>query len=170
MKIEIFFDLNSKQTKYAFDHFKQAYHLFIYHDKLELTFKSYEISKQNILHQFIQFVKREYPALDIITEVLNCLYELKLTETETLAHVLLTYKIPQDKVNEALSSGKYAAIIRNHEEHAVLKKVKMTPHFIFENKVILSGEQSVKTYLDKLIEFYEYESKQEYCEDDDCKR
>lgn len=123
-------------------------------------------------HRVLQIAKEK--SLDMVfTELAMSAYfekGLDLESEEVLFSMAEQVGLSKDDVKKALTEDEYALKVRQDQQWARGIGVRGVPHFVFDDKVSVSGAQPVETFIEaiKYTKNLSNQQNADMCEDDNC--
>lgn len=123
---------------------------------LNFRFDMLQLSATEMAHEIAHFAQQSHKGSEIINRFFKGYFEdgLDLSDTETLMRLAQEAGLDLAALNAQLKDGTLKAKVQADEDLARQLGIRSIPHFIIDNKIVISGAQDSKTFLKALNDAY----------------
>lgn len=126
-------------------------------------------------HKILQLAKEKGVAKQFSTLAMSAYFEKgqDLEDNQVLLALAKEVGLEEQDVLNAAESDEYGLKVRQDQQWASSIGVRGVPHFVFDNKVSLSGAQPIETFVEAMkytqnLSVKEFGASKDVCEDDSC--
>lgn len=123
---------------------------------LNFRFDTIKLSSTELAHEIAHFAEQSHKGTEVTTRFFKGYFEegLDLSDRETLMKLAQEAELDLVALNAQLENGTLKSKVQQDEDLARQLGINSIPHFIINNKTVISGAQDSKTFLKALTDSY----------------